>query len=230
MTKLSLQDLHILTQKKPVQVEIKKEGLLTKFKKSQEENTAQNLKIDDKKTVEKKEKTSLKFSKKQPLTPEEIEQKEKDRLEKINKQEFKKVFLEKRKKALEFLCETYPLCFDLHDPKPLKLHCDKEILLNLPKDVLFSKMVLRKALGVYTRRQKYLENFLNSSHRITLLGEEDALISESEKDFAKEKLEAVLEKNNQLRKEFALKKEKYNKWKENQEKAALKKENEVENL
>ena len=234
MTKLSLQDLHILTQKKPVQIEVKKEGLFTKFKKNREETSLENSKNHGQNFEALKGKTESRNSKRPKLTPEEIEakknQKEKDLLTQQQQKEALKLYLERRKEALSYLCTTYPLCFDLHDPKPLKIGIGKDVLNEFQESFNISKITLRKALEFYTRRQKYLKNCLKCSHRITLSGEQDATLSQKDKDFAKEKLEGILQKKAVLDADHATRLKKFETWKSHQEKAALKKENEAKEI
>jgi hypothetical protein len=202
MTKLTLQDLKSLTQKAPVEVEIKKEGLFTTFKKKQEAEVVQQSKKEAPKKV-----------KKEPLTPEQIQAEKK-------KQESLKLYVEKRKAALTYLCETYPLCFDLNSPKPLQKEVGKEVLLNFPDDLSFTKTILRKALGYYTNRKDYLESLLSSSHRVNLIGEACELITEEDKEFTKEKLDKTIQLIEQKKKEKAIHKEKFQKWKAHQKKSA----------
>src|SRR3989338_352337 len=161
MTKLSLQDLHILTQKKTAKVEVKKEEFFTKFKKEREETSLENSKNHGQNFDVIKEKIESKNRRRPKLTPEEIEakkiQKEKDLLTQQQQKEALKLYLERRKEALSYLCNAYPLCFNLQYPKPLKIGIGKDVLNQFKESFNISKITLRKALEFYTRRQKYLE-------------------------------------------------------------------------
>lgn len=69
-------------------------------------------------------------------------------------QQARKLRFDKRKQALTWLQETYPLCFNSYEPKPLKLHIEKDIFSQLPEELLFPRLYLRHALSYYTSRPK----------------------------------------------------------------------------
>lgn len=77
-----------------------------------------------------------------------------------------------KKQILQWLCDTFPLCFSLASPKPLQkkiLHDFEEIL---PYHPPFSKTKFRHALGLYVNRKVYLAALIAQDKRVNLQGQE----------------------------------------------------------
>jgi len=74
------------------------------------------------------------------------------------------------KKVLSWLCETFPQCFNVSSPKPLKRHIEEDIFLQLPKDGSLSKRSIRRALAFYTKRQVYSKSLVENPLRFNLEG------------------------------------------------------------
>ena len=75
--------------------------------------------------------------------------------------------------ALLWLCHTYPACFDLQDPQPLKIGILKDLFSPVtppPTADQPSHNSLRRALSQYTRRRRYHQALLNAAHRYDLTG------------------------------------------------------------
>lgn len=93
------------------------------------------------------------------------------------------------KKTLMWLCETFPECFSLSAPKPLKRHIDADIFLHLSTDNAPSKRSIRTVLAFYTKQKKYHKALLDNPQRFNLegfVGEEVQLLH---KEYAKTVLE-----------------------------------------
>ncbi len=74
------------------------------------------------------------------------------------------------KKALAWLCETFPDCFNLSTPKPLKKQIVVDIFSHLSEDQSISKRTIRTVLAFYVNRKKYHESLLENLHRFNLDG------------------------------------------------------------
>ncbi len=72
--------------------------------------------------------------------------------------------------ALDWLYQTFPLCFDRAHPKPLKRRIEKDIYPLLPEDQSISRLTLRRAIAFYTRWVKYRRALTESTHRYDLQG------------------------------------------------------------
>ena len=136
--------------------------------------------IQKKPTPPKKKKVTPPPVKEVPLTKAEKKQKKKEEERLAREAEKKAIALrhekeqkaiqeqaqqlrfDKMKEALTWLQETYPLCFNMFAPKPLKLHIEKDILSELPEGLAFSRVHVREALGYYSRRPKYRATCIRS--------------------------------------------------------------------
>lgn len=91
--------------------------------------------------------------------------------------------------ALDWLIETYPLCFSLKNPKPLK----KGIIKDIIGQKLWngSKTSLRSALAIYSDLPNYHKMLLKEDSRYDLKGNQAEKITVSEKDFSKQRLQIL---------------------------------------
>lgn len=105
------------------------------------------------------------------------------------------------KKALAWLYETFPDCFNLFHPKPLKKRIEADIFIHLSQDKVFSRKSIRNGLAFYVRQNKYHKALLENQHRFNLAGSPFEEISLADKDHAKavlktrEKTKALQQKN-----------------------------------
>lgn len=99
----------------------------------------------------------------------------------------------KIKETLTWLKQSFPDAFE--EPKPLKLRIDKDIFPLLPENI--SKMALRKALNFYVNRLFYHEAMIAKEHRYDLQGNVAGTVTQQEKDYAKQRLEAIRAKLSQ---------------------------------
>lgn len=130
-------------------------------------------------------------------------------------QDVKKLQMEARRKrfeqlklALDWLVGNYPLCFNKENPRPLKKRIEKDIFMNLPEDLPFSKISIREALHYYTSSSQYRSNLIEASHRCNLQGEMGEEVTANEKQLAQELLTIFIAKQkerNQQRKKFTKK-------------------------
>ena len=96
------------------------------------------------------------------------------------------------KTALTWLCETFPRCFNLSTPIPLKRHIEAEIFLYLPEDGSISRKSIRTVLAFYVKRETYHKSLVENMHRFNLEGFAEEDVDSLHKNHAK----AVLEKIN----------------------------------
>lgn len=82
-----------------------------------------------------------------------------------NRQRFQKM-----QKALQWLQETYPDCFNIQAPKPLKIRIEKDIFAVLPEDLPFPRLAIRWALSYYAKSSKYRETLSTATYRYDLQG------------------------------------------------------------
>ncbi len=93
------------------------------------------------------------------------------------------------KKTLTWLCESFPKCFNLSSPKPLKRHIEADIFLQLPKDGSLSRRSIRIVIAFYVKQSAYQRSLLENSHRFNLEGLAIEEIESSHKEYAKTVLE-----------------------------------------
>jgi ProP effector len=117
------------------------------------------------------------------LTAEELELKKQERLVIAKK-------VKQYRTQIQALSALYPKCFT-PNPKPLAIGLDKIIIVNeelKPEAERMSKTSIKKFLGVYTSKYKYLQSCTLGAARIDLEGNEVAVLDQEAVDFAKEKL------------------------------------------
>jgi len=115
-------------------------------------------------------------------------QKKKKKIFKILSPEQKKK-RETFKKALTWLCESFPKCFNLSSPKPLKKNIEADIFLQLPKDGSISRRSIRIVIAFYVKQSAYQRSILENTHRFNLEGFAIEEIESSHKEYAKTVLE-----------------------------------------
>lgn len=91
---------------------------------------------------------------------------------------------DKFRRTLNWLQETYPNCFDIENPKPLKLKIEFELFEAIKDNDEFSNLNMRKALSFYTSRLKYQESFLIHAHRVDLNGHAAEAIEDKHREYA----------------------------------------------
>ena len=99
--------------------------------------------------------------------------KDQEDLDRAARREAKQQRYARIKQALTWLCDTYPNCFNLKDPKPLKIGIAKDIseaMKREPSEDQPGSMSVRQAIHHYTCNLLYHQAMLNNSHRIDLEG------------------------------------------------------------
>jgi ProP effector len=92
---------------------------------------------------------------------------------------------------MQALSSLYPKCFT-SNPKPIAIGLDEIIVANeelKPEAERISKTSIRRFLGAYTSKYKYLQNCTLGAARIDLEGNEVGVLDQETVDFAKEKLD-----------------------------------------
>lgn len=109
--------------------------------------------------------------------------------------------IQRHRKAMEWLTQAFPQCFNLKAPLPLKIGIGKEVmkkwvyLSSLPYDQQPpSRLDVRHVIGWYTRRFLYHKSFETAAHRIDLDGKEAGEIAETEKEYAKQWAQTLKER------------------------------------
>ena len=99
--------------------------------------------------------------------------------------------------ACDYLVDTYPHTFNIENPKPLKLHIDKDIYPNLPEGI--SRLKIRQALSAYTRYTQYLESFTKYTQRVDLTGVFVEDVTDSQREHAATTLKQMLKRQEKRR-------------------------------
>ena len=107
------------------------------------------------------------------------------------KPEKSKGYFEEAKKLLQSLKKAYPIVFNVEKSLPLAVGIEKKIIENHPE---FALPVLRLALSIWTRREKYLLAVIEGPQRYHLDGAVASPISESEKAYSQLRLAQKLQK------------------------------------
>jgi len=116
--------------------------------------------------------------------------------------------LEKKKYALDWLCEQYPVCFSKDEPKPVKRRIEKDVLSgNIPSDLPFSRLNIREAIACYVSSPKYRKALITATHRHDLQGQPIEEVTIEQQEFAQAQLTEYAER----KKKFELNKMTHNK-------------------
>ena len=94
--------------------------------------------------------------------------------------------------ALVWLCQTFPRCFILDKPHPLKIGITEDIfqlMASHPDTDRPTRVSLRKALLSYTRTALYHQALLQATHRQDLEGQVAGEITPQEKAYAQAQLD-----------------------------------------
>ncbi len=92
---------------------------------------------------------------------------------------------ERFQKTLAWLCETFPDCFNVSNPKPLKKRIEADIFSHLSENKIeISKRSIRKVLPLYVRQNKYHKALLENQHRFNLAGSPFEEISLADREYA----------------------------------------------
>lgn len=94
------------------------------------------------------------------------------------------------KKLTDALKATYPTVFSSAKPQPLAIGIEKEIFKLHPE---FSLPILKLALLLWTRREKYLAAVIAGENRYALDGSISGTIQASEKEYSQTKLAHLAE-------------------------------------
>lgn len=94
------------------------------------------------------------------------------------------------KKTLAWLCETFPDCFNVSNPKPLKKRIEADIFSHLSENKIeISKRSIRKSLTFYVHQNKYHKALLENQYRFNLAGSPFEEISLTDREYAQSILE-----------------------------------------
>ncbi len=110
-------------------------------------------------------------------------------MDSINKKKSYNDYKKKNFDIIQDLSEKFPQCFNLKEPKPLKICMEYDVLNALKEEGNYTRKEVRSALQWYTGRIQYLEAMVNSDNRYDLEGNEAGYVPEKHKKFAAEKLE-----------------------------------------
>jgi hypothetical protein len=91
-----------------------------------------------------------------------------------------------REAALEFLTERFPKCFDLNNPRPLKIGIAFDIVAAAPPEI--SWLAITLALDSLTKSQSYLARVVAGEPRIGLDGEPAGVVTPNDEAYAMKRL------------------------------------------
>ena len=91
--------------------------------------------------------------------------------------------------ALVQLCQRWPKCFDLKNPRPLKLGIAHDLTRELGEAAL--RQELKSALNVYCGNVSYLSKLRAGTSRIDLHGKEVGLVSHEDEQRAAARLKGL---------------------------------------
>jgi ProP effector len=91
-----------------------------------------------------------------------------------------------REATLDFLAEQFPACFDLGNPRPLKVGIAFEIMDAVPPEVSWRAITL--ALDGLTKSRSYLTRIVVGEPRIDLAGQPAGVVTATEAAFAAKRL------------------------------------------
>ena len=98
----------------------------------------------------------------------------------------------KAEKTLEWLIHIFPRCFSLRLPRPLKLNINRDILEAMhfleTTEEMPSRKSIPRALRLYTTSLSYHQANLNHPHRMNLHGEEEGVVTEQQKHYARKQM------------------------------------------
>ena len=100
----------------------------------------------------------------------------------------------KIQQAIEWLCATFPECFNFKKPIPLKNHIENDIFPHLPADGSIGPNVLKAAIVYYTRNIRYQKAVSTYKHRFDLDGNIVATVKSPDKDYAEKRIAWVEDK------------------------------------
>ncbi|MBY0280707.1 MAG: ProQ/FinO family protein [Alphaproteobacteria bacterium] len=139
------------------------------------------------------------FSSKESLTKDPFQKRKKSHKPQTPEQQAKREIF---KKTLSWLCKTFPDCFNLSNPKPLKKRIEADIFIHLSENKIeISKRSIRNVLAFYVRQNKYHKALLENQYRFNLEGNPCEEISLADREYAKailemrEKTKAMQHKN-----------------------------------
>jgi sRNA-binding protein len=96
--------------------------------------------------------------------------------------------------AIDWLCKTFPECFNFKKPVPLKRAIEKDIFARMPKETHFSKNVIKAAIIYYTRNVRYQKAVHTYKHRFDLDGNLVDKIKQGDKEYAEKRIAWVEDK------------------------------------
>ena len=96
--------------------------------------------------------------------------------------------------AINWLCQTFPECFNFKSPVPLKRHIEKDIWEHMSKEVSFSKAIIKAAIIYYTRNVRYQKAVQSYKHRFDLEGNLVDRVKEDDRDYAEKRIAWVEDK------------------------------------
>jgi len=98
------------------------------------------------------------------------------------------------KKTLGWLIKNFPKAFTKGRDIPLKTKIEKDIFEKLPEGSPITKKVIRDTLSFYAGSRSYLQATIDKTHRVALDGISVEEITESHKEYAKERLNSLAER------------------------------------
>jgi ProP effector len=95
----------------------------------------------------------------------------------------------RREATLDFLIERFPKCFNLDNPRPLKVGIAFDIMAGAPPEI--SWLAITLALDGFTKARSYLERVVVGEQRIDLAGQSAGTVTADEAAYAAKRLARV---------------------------------------
>ncbi|AWX15710.1 RNA chaperone ProQ [Mergibacter septicus] len=92
------------------------------------------------------------------------------------------------KAVIAYLCEKFPLCFSVTQPKPLKVGIFQDLIASLDNEEELSKTKLRQAIRQYTSSWAYLASCQVGAKRVDLIGEDCGELDQQQAEHAAQRL------------------------------------------
>jgi sRNA-binding protein len=95
----------------------------------------------------------------------------------------------------KWLCKTYPFLFSAKRHLPLKTGIEKDIFEKEGDQMVFTRSLVRKAIGFYVNHPLYLKNIIEGTLRYDLTGQEAGSIEKRHRENAQEILDSRKKKS-----------------------------------
>lgn len=140
------------------------------------------------------DKNSSQIQEKLPSLAPDLAEKEAVSAAEINPKQLR---YQRMQQALDWLCSTFPKCFNRDNPQPLKLRIEKDVIPLYPEGAPFARLHLRKAIVYYVTSHQYRQAVAQGTHRVDLDGNAVAEVTPENQTYAEEQIAKAQERYEQ---------------------------------